>query len=263
MDYSLFVPERLEPWPLAWDGVSPSYYTPDYSPISDYQVMSPQIQAMNWVPYLEEAFRLNPSLWFELSVWDGQQDKSDNDKAAHYRMVGQRYDAQRYKGYVEFGMWLLRPRLLREFRDPRTTPTRFVDYFNSIADAVKLVHSDSVLRRFWQDGHLVPNTKQNHPYSTSLPERLKTTERWFLLDTAANPKRPWQLDTPLSVYALSLRTGVHPHQEWLIYAYSPLVDSIDTELQIPNGPIVTVTAKRGGCFTHIGEHSKKMDRIAC
>lgn len=261
--YSLIVPERLEPWPLAWEGTSPSYYVPDWNETSDFQVMSPQIEAMNWLPFLEEAFELNPHLWFELSVWDGQQQTAPTDKAAYYRRLGQQYDAGRYEGYVQFGMWLLRPRVVREFRDHLATREQFAGYFDHVANAVRKVHEQPVLRRFWQSGHLLANITDSHPYGISLPERLLRAQRWYLLDAEMNPPRPWQLNTTLRIYALAIESGVAPTREWLIYAFAPLDQHLASSVVIPGGPRVSVTASRNGCFSLVREGRLSAETLTC
>jgi len=69
MEYSLTTQGRIDPWPLAWDGGSPSFYNHSWNPAADYTVWSPQIESMNWPFMLDEALKLNPKFWFEISVW--------------------------------------------------------------------------------------------------------------------------------------------------------------------------------------------------
>ena len=184
---------------------------------------APQIEAMNYVPVLAEVRRKKPDFWFEISTWDGQQPGQPSDKLLFYANRGQTYSPDRYGGMVQFGMWLLRPRVVRDFRgsldDERI---RFGPYFDRIMEAVARVHRDPVLRRFWQDGRLVENPVGGHPYEANLTPELASRPRWFLLDSPANPPRPWQLTTPLAVYSLALVRGRAPHREWLVYAFSPL-----------------------------------------
>lgn len=262
-EYSLITASRLDPWALAWDGISPSYYAPDWNPTSDFQVMSPQLETMNWLPFLDEAYRLNPRLWFELSIWDGQQQTKATDKAAYYRRLGQHYDENRYQGFVQFGMWLLRPRLVREFRDHLATRYDFSKYFNSAAKAVRKVHETPELRRFWTHGQLVANTQTTHPYNAALPTSLKQSRRWYLLDSNLNPPRPWSLDTSLRVYSIALSLGIAPHREWLIYAFSPLDEGVSTTVTIPQGPMTDVQASRTGCFSILDETAKKTQLVSC
>jgi hypothetical protein len=153
---------------------------------------------------------------------------------------------------VQFGMWLLRPRVVREFRNWTDDRIRFEPYFDRVMDAVGRVHRDPVLRRFWQQGHLVANPVGGHPYEAALTPELASRPRWFLLDSPANPPRPWQLTTPLAVYSLALVRGRTPHREWLVYAFSPL-RSGSVPVLIPGGPEVVVRTARRGAFTRIEE----------
>ena len=120
-------------------------------------------------------------------------------------------------------------------------------------EAVGRVHRDPVLRRFWQEGRLVANPVGGHPYEANLTPELASRPRWFLLDSPANPPRPWQLTTPLPVYPLALVRGRAPHREWLVYAFSPLQRSAVVPVRIPGGPEVRVRATDQGAFTLIEE----------
>lgn len=251
--YSLYVPGRTEPWPYAWDGASVSYYVHDWAPDSDYTVWSPQIEAMNYVPALAEVRRSKPDFWFEISTWDGQQLGQASDKLLFYASRGQTYTPDRYGGMVQFGMWLLRPRVVREFRNWTDDRIRFEPYFDRVMDAVARVHRDPVLRDFWRHGRLVANPTGGHPYEAALTPELASRPRWFLLDSPANPPRPWQLTTPLAVYSLALVRGRAPRREWLVYAFSPLRRSGVVSVRIPGGPEVMVQTAPGGAFTRIEE----------
>jgi hypothetical protein len=112
-----------------------------------------------------------------------------------------------------------------------------------------------MLRRFWQEGRLVANPKGGHPYEEALTPELSSRPRWFLLDSPANPPRPWQLSTPLAVYSLALVRGRAPHREWLVYAFSPLKKSAVVPVRIPGGPQAMVSTAQRGAFTRIEEGS--------
>jgi len=251
--YSLYVPGRTEPWPYAWDGASVSYYVHNWAPDSDYTVWSPEIEAMNYVPALAEVRRTKPDFWFELSTWDGQEPGQSSDKLLFYAERGQTYAPDRYGGMVQYGMWLLRPRVVRGFRNSTDDRIRFGPYFDTIMAAVARVHRDAVLRGFWRYGRLVANPAGGHPYEAALTPQLASRPRWFLLDTPANSPRPWQLTTPLAVYSLALVRGREPHREWLVYAFSPREHSARVKVLIPGGPEVTVSATSGGAFTLVRE----------
>jgi hypothetical protein len=247
--YSLYVPGRTEPWPYAWDGASASFYVHDWAPDSDFMVWSPQIEAMNYVAVLDEVRRAKPAFWFEISTWDGQQAGQPTDKRRFYALRGQELTASRYGGMVQFGMWLLRPRVVREFRNPEDDRIRFGSYFEAILSAVARVHDDVTLRTFWRTGRLLENPVGGHPYQEALPSELASRPRWFMLESASNPRRPWEISTPLKVFSLALEQGAKPHREWLVYACSPLDEVAEVEVTIPGGPALRVRAKRGGAFT--------------
>ena len=102
MDYSLYTQGRIDPKPLAWDGASPSFYVFNWNESTDYTVISPQVESMNWIFMLREALKLNPKFWFEISTWDGHEPEMDNDKRKLYAS-GQRFTPDRYGGMVSSG----------------------------------------------------------------------------------------------------------------------------------------------------------------
>jgi hypothetical protein len=259
--YSLYVPGRTEPWAYAWNGASVSYYLHDWAPDTDFTVWSPQIEAMNWVAELAQVRRVEPDFWFEMSVWDGQNTGRPTDKRLFYSEHHQEFTPQRYAGMVQFGMWLLRPRVVREFRGAEDDRIRFGRYFDAVLAAVARVHDVATLSLFWQDGQLLANPNGGHPYEEALPLELAARARWFLLDSPANPPRPWQLATVLRVYALALVEGRKPHRKWLVYAFSPLDTSADVEVTIPDGPRVQVAATVGGAFSVVSESDAAVRRV--
>src|SRR5580658_1573989 len=251
--YSLCIPGRLEPWPAAWNGASVSYYVHDWAPDSDFTVWSPEVEAMNYVPALAQVRRSQPNFWFELSSWDGQLPGRPTDKRLFYQQRGQELTATRYAGMVQFGMWLLRPRVVREFRNPEDDRVHFGRYFEALMAAVARVHEQATLRSFWRHGELVANPAGGHPYQAALPADLAQSARWFLLDADLNPARPWELTTALRVYALALQQGSAPQRRWLGYAFSPRDETLSTEVQIPQGPRVRVPAGSAGAFALVSE----------
>jgi hypothetical protein len=260
MEHSLYSPGRIAPWPLAWDGGTPSFYVFNWSPITDFTVYSPQVEAMNWVFMLKDAQRLNPKFWFEISTWDGHE-PGNTDKREFYRNQGQQYSPERYGGMVQFGMWLLRPRVVREFRGYRDTLAQSESYFLPIVEAVDRVHKNQTLREFWRRGELVANRAQPHPYQSLVPKEYQNVDRWFQLDTSLDPSRPWGPGTPLPVYSLALVKGTAPHRNWLVYAYSPLGSRQGVQIGIPDYRAVTVNAAIGGSFYVVEERSHQIQLL--
>ncbi|MHC1729243.1 MAG: hypothetical protein AB9866_25135 [Syntrophobacteraceae bacterium] len=268
IDYSLYKPGRFEPWPQTWDGGSVSYYVHNWDASTDYTVWSPQIQAMNWVFMLEETKRLNKEFRFEMSTWDGHEEGSINDKREYYTDKGQLYGPERYQGMVQFGMWLLRPRVVREYRSWMDTLEKSEQYFLSVVNSVDRVHTDPVLRRFWRKGVLVVNPNGSHPFMSKVPKEYKDAPRWFLLDADANlakcgtPPDYRNLYAELKVFSLALVIGKAPEREWLVYAHSPLKKRAGVEITLPGYGPLQVDVTPSGCFYHVIEKAGSVQRLS-
>ena len=278
-DYSLITDEWTSPDWHIWDGGSPSYYTHNWCDNRDHWVWSTQVQSMNWIFMLEEAWRVNPNFWFEVSTWDGNEVKAwlegrqaadpakiDKEllakcKALQYLKDGQDYPPERTLGWVQFGLWLLRPRAVREFRGHATPLAPVKEYWLQTVKAVDRVHADKTLEEFWRFGQLVANRAHRHPYQEAVPEKYKDTPRWFLLDTSLDPPRPWTQKTNLPVFSLALERGEKGRRRWLLYAHSPLADRTGVGITIPEGPNVTVDVPRAGAFYLVGEADGAASRL--
>lgn len=285
--YSLITDEWVAPGWYIWDGCSAPYYTHNWSDIRDHWVFSTQVEAMNWVFMLDEAWRVNPDFWFEMSTWDGngvgcwvkalgvskpedlakasshplsRQRRQQLDpatmrkcKVAQYMADGQDYPPARAAGWVQFGMWLLRPRVVREFRS-HTTPLKPVEpYWMETVRAVDRVYADATLEEFWRHGELVPNRAHRHPYQSGIPEKYADIHRWYMLDTNLDPERPWGQKTNLPVFSLALVLGKQGSRRWLLYAHSPLKDRKAVGIRIPDFGMVSVDVPRSGAFYVINE----------
>ena len=278
LHYSLYTAGRIDPSPLMWDGGSPSYYTDDWNQRTDHTLWSPQVEFMNLVFMQREALKLNPRFWFEFSVWDGyhndrEREKRYPSKRSVYRAAGQTYDPERYGGFVQYGLWLMRPRAVRDFRgwtepwvdkvdkEGRVTHEAGGPYFMAIAKVVDRVHTNPVLRQWWRKGELVPNRAHPHPYQAAFPEEYRQEDRWFLLDTTLDPARPWNLGTALPVFGLALTRGQAPHREWLVYAHAPLGEKKGVGVTIPGYKAVTVDVPVAGAFYQVSEATGGVEAI--
>ncbi|NJD05861.1 MAG: hypothetical protein FIA97_05105 [Methylococcaceae bacterium] len=254
--FSLHTDDRFSPWPLAWQGASVPYYMYNFNRgQTDHTVYSPQIHAMNWLFMLEEAQRMSPDFWFEISTWDGHTKERSSDKRLQLAEGGKPYGPERYEGLVQFGAWLTRPRVVREFRFWNEMRIHQEPYFNSVMAVVDRVHTDSLLRRFWRKGELVGNPSRPHPFQTDVPIRDQKISRWYLLNTDLDPAQPWIWSTELPVYAIALVAGQAPRREWLVYAFSPQQNRPAVEVEIPGYRTVTVAASPGGEFSHVQEET--------
>jgi len=264
--YSLHSKGRISPHPLMWDGGSPSYYTHDWNPSTDHTTWSPQVEFMNLVFMLRDAWKLNPKFWFEFSVWDGysgpKREKRYPSPRTLYRLKGQTYDPARYGGFVQFGMWLLRPRAVREFRGWTFPSDQAMPYFLAIVAAVDRVYANDTLRKCWRKGRLVPNRAHKHPYQAAIPDEWKGEDRWFLLDASPNPREfPWELHWDVPVFSLALATGQAPQRQWLVYAHSPTKPRKAVKLTIPDYRQITVDTSPAGVFYLVDEKTGRLERV--
>ncbi len=263
--YSYTTDQRIAPWHLVWDGGSPSYYTHNWNPSTDYRVWSPQVEANNWVFMLEETYAENPDFWFEMSVWDGNV--ADASKAAsgrkmdEYLKAGQKWSPERYAGFVQFGMWLLRPRVVREFRGSTVPRAEFHQDFEALVAAVDRVWDDPALTEFWRHGQLVPNRSRQHPYQVKIPEKWQGVDRWFLLNTNLDPPGKWELTTEVPVFALARVMGEPGQRDWLLYAHSPLRPRDKVEIELPEYGNVTVNVNVGGSFYLVHEKNQSVRAV--
>ena len=278
-----------------WQGGSPSYYTDNWHDKRDDQVFSTQVSAMNWVFMLEEAWKTNPDFWFEVSTWDGNEVKSwmaglgvddptelvarssqslspaernnlalehlKKSKALQYMANGQTYPPERAAGSIQFGMWLVRPRVVREFRGHANKLAPVEPYWLETVKAVDRVYDDKTLTEFWRYGKLVANTAHENPYRTDLSERYKNVKRWFALETNLDPPRPWSLQTKLPVFSLALVRGKTGSRRWLLYAHAPVERQVGVEVTIPDYENVKIEVPRAGAFYLVTEQGNQVRRI--
>jgi hypothetical protein len=263
-EYSLITDEWTSPNWHIWDGGSPSYYTHNWCPNRDHWVWSTQVQSMNWIFQLEEAWRVNPHFWWEVSLWDGngggwtpelgyKPELVKKSKACQYMKDGQTYTPDRYEGWAQFGLWLLRPRVIREFRGSTVPLEPWRPFFERLLAIVDRVYHSPTLEEFWRHGKLVPNQAHRHPYQEDVPEKYRRLDRWFLLDTNLDAARPWGLDTNIPVFSLALVRGDKGKRRWLLYGHSPLEDRRNVTITLPEFGNVTVDAPRAGAFYVIDE----------
>lgn len=263
-DYSLISEKWTSPNWHIWDGASPSYYTHNWNDNRDHWVFSTQVQSMNWIFQLEEAWKANPDFWWEISTWDGNAsnwtprtectpDMLKKSKACQYAADGQTYTPDRHLGWVQFGMWLLRPRVVREFRGSTTPLEPWRPFFEGLLLAVDRIYADETLAEFWRYGKLVPNKAHKHPYQENVPDKYRDIDRWFLLDTNLDPPRPWEHKTDIPVFSLALVRGNTAKRRWLIYAHSPLEDLQDVTITVPGFGKITIDVPRAGAFYLVDE----------
>lgn len=268
LQYSLKTSGRADPNPLMWDGAMlDGYLMPGRSfPVgshpypTDYWVFSPQIEYMNDEYHRRQAMRENPKFWLELGVWNGDDEYPPReDKLASFDPP---YTAERYAGMVQFGMWMLRPRVVRDFRGVKGR-SHSEAYVHAVLRAVDHVHHDPVLRSFWRNSELVSNREQQHPYQVLLTPDVAMADRMFLLQAEENPPQPWTVFTEIKVFALARVQGEAPTRRWLIYAQAPRAGALTVRSHVTvSAPIasdakhairIAVPASSAGSFSVLYE----------
>lgn len=265
-EYSLITDQWTSPDWHIWDGGSPSYYTHNWCDIRDHRVWSPQVESMNWIFQLDEARQVKPDFWWEVSLWDGNSGWTPGTactpellkkaKACQYLQDGQTYTPERFLGWAQFGLWLLRPRVIREFRGSTEPLEPWRPTFEQLLRAVDRVHADPTLEAFWRHGALVANRAHPHPFQADIPDKYRALDRWFLLDTNLDPPRPWELTTDLPVFSLALVQGQPGARRWLVYAHSPLQDRPAVEITLPDFGKLTLDVPRAGVFSLVDEQRR-------
>jgi len=265
-EYSLITDAWISPDWHIWDGGSPSYYTHNWCDIRDHWVWSTQVESMNWIFQLDEAWKVNPDFWWEVSLWDGNggwtpgtactPELVKKAKACQYLKDGQTFTPERFLGWTQFGLWLLRPRVIREFRASTEPLEPWRPFFDQLLFSVDRVYDNPVLEEFWRHGALVANRAHPHPFQADVPDKYRSIDRWFLLDTNLDPKRPWEMNTDLPVFSLALVRGEPGVRRWLVYAHSPLEDRKQVEITLPEFGVLRFDVPRTGVFCLVEEKSR-------
>ena len=254
LEKSLEVPGRIDPAPLEWDGAEFEYY---YYEITDCTLSSLQVEAMNWVFMENQTYELDPDFWTELVTWDGSSQSTPLRQICGRPMTPDRFVAD-----VQFGMWLLRPRTVREWRYVDDSVARWRPAFTQIVGAVDRFYSNSVLEDFWKHGRLVANPASRHPYQSAIPSEYRNVSRWFLLDTSANEQKLRSLDDEVRIFALAVVTGSAPHRRWLVYAFSPLGDHDGITIAVPGFGSIQADVDEGGRYYVLDEGSHAVSQLS-
>ena len=252
-NFGLSVPGRVNIAPFAWDGVSYRYYVVNRGrPKSeDYSFYSPQTESMNLPLQLEAACEQNPDFFWEMTTyWDA---------AFKERIVREdrQISPQRYGGFVKYGMWVTRPRVVREFSLSKQRRSEYIDELTQVMEAVDQVYRDPVLTSFWQDSELVWNESRPHPYRNDIPPEYRDRPRWLQLKTNFEPEESWLMRTEVPVWALARVQGRAGARRWLLYLQSPRQIRPDVQVTLPERlDAVVASATPGGCYYYVEESGR-------
>jgi hypothetical protein len=178
------------------------------------------------------------------------------DAAFKERVVreGQQISPQRYGGFVKYGMWVTRPRVVREFSLSTQRRSEYIDELTQVMEAVNQVYRDPVLTSFWQDSELVWNESRPHPYRNDIPPEYRDRPRWLQLKTNFEPEESWFMRTEVPVWALARVQGRAGARRWLLYLQSPRQIRPDVQVTLPQrSDTVEASATPGGCYYYVEE----------
>lgn len=179
-------------------------------------------EAMNWA-YCRQSY---PNYWYELLAWDGNPTVGNEARQVDkYTAAGQTWTVERYIASVVFGMWLLRPNCVREFRGHREPAAANSMSFERLSKAVDTIYA---LGDYWKTGTLLTSGSP-HPYRDALPNGV-SLNRWYALSTDREPLQPWKLTTALPVWILGIQLEGRPT---LLYGFAPLGLEKNVEVEVP------------------------------
>jgi len=218
-------------WPMTSDALSVNFNLNGDK--TDYTDNAPHITANNLLFMLDEAKQMNPNFTFELNL-------NANNKINNLN---------RYRGYAQFALWLLRPSIVRD-TTAKTSKDEINPFFQEVIDSVELINYNDILADFWKNGKLVING--NSPLRKNIPNQYKDVPRWFLLDNDASQK----------VWAFTLIKGTRPNRQWLVYAQSPENNLSDITITIPNFRNIMVNVTQKGSFYIVDENMSNTKLIS-
>ena len=267
-----------------FDGTMPEFYLNDwqiYRGKTDYNYWSPQTEGLRIESSQNVIFELDPDHYFASIAWDGGQPaarrSSINCLATGMYGSGavQRWDFARYEGMVQFGLWAMRPRVMREFRWPVTSHDAYDhEAFMAVVRSADRVWDNETLAEFWRFGTLEKSEAFRPPDKRVAGELRFYSRVDALLPVDVNPSRDtwpriWHFKAgrrppvKLRVLALALRLGEAPNRRWLIYAHAPLGAVDMPSVEIPDlGKVQLPFVSRSGSFFTVAEGGDAPIRFA-
>lgn len=256
-----------------YDGGMPEFYDNDWQPgKTDHTPWSPQTEAMNYYSAQARIFERDPDFYWSSIAWDGGRvhgtwrgERRLVGKPYRYATAGQKYDFNRYRGMIQFGLWAMRPRSFREFRGGAHRNAYLNAIWMALVRSVDRPWDNPVLREFWRFGRLVPNRAEKHWFTLEKddPQWVRDLDRWYLLTCDANPPRDeWTGRTHLRVFSLALALGEKPERRWLIYAHAPLGAVAGASVKLPGlGQINLDHVAVSGSFYLIEEENGELETL--
>jgi len=307
--------DRIAWEPYTWTGASPEIYD-NYSQWSTpygnanwpsgckatFLIWSPQNEAMALAVGRDIAYEVNPDYWFEISAWSSElwegadsfvaANTVNSNKATTYATLGIDVSPSAYVGWLQYCMWVLTPRAVREFAyyNASLHSDLYETYFEAVAEMVGWVHGHPTLRRFWRDGTPVLNptkirVNDTHPFNLlsggggefdgspweTEGENGGPYPKNYHLTTNLDPALSGTINVGIAsnnkfwpVWTLAYVIGTSPNREWLVYAHASGINAdgtgrasapfTDVEVTIPDYQTITLpTVPISGAFYYVVE----------
>jgi len=238
------VPGRLNIFPFSWDGISSRYYFFNVggNKSEDYTLRSPHVRIMQMPLDTDFACEHNPDYYWEVSTWFDPVFVERIEKEDDVSPL------DRHSGATKWGMWIARPRVVRDFSYGKQNLPEYEANLRRVMDAVDEIHEDADLSSFWRSSEIVRNTRRSHPYSTHIPKEYRGVDRWLGLDTNLDPGGLWGHGTEIPVWALARVQGSPGSRRWLVYVQSPRRERSAVEVRVPELGPLSVRALPAGCY---------------
>ena len=263
------LPSRFHEWSY-FDGAMPEFYNNQWQVgrgKTDFSCWSPQAESTTYAPMARDVFKVDPDYYFGAIGWEGGIPGRRGTSANAYATgdfgggAVKKWDFDRYQGMLQFGLWAMRPRVLREFRGGATRDAYYQKTWELYIEAVDRVWERQDLQPFWKFGKLVENPEIIWQPGNADYCQL---EHWYMLHCDANPPaKTWPKiftrgSVKLRVQAMALVLGEAPERRWMVYAHAPLGAVKNAGIKLPDYGTLDVSVSRTGSFYVVNEADKSV-----
>lgn len=257
----------------AWDGTSEEAYDNNWESKMYGEYWSNQAECSNTVFMLEQAYAVNSSYFFELIFWDGSSTiygsgVGPGSKGTDYVSEGYVHSAEAYAGWAQYCMWMLRPRVVREWRksDDDIDAGTLFERWDALMDAVKRVHTNSILKSFWRNSTLIANPTRGHAFRYAETTTYDDADRWYHLEASTDPvfaEGSSDYGLLMPVWNLVREQGTTPNREWLVYVFAAKAIQNNFTVTIPDHKAVTIPqATNAGEFWLVKESDDSVTNVS-
>lgn len=209
-------------------------------------VSGPQSEVCLWRPQIEEILDRKPDFLFSMAPWPGT--------TAH--ITPAEVNPNVFKGHTRYMAWAFREaRIWRPYRDANSILTKVEDtfnnppdglsnqeYFDRVVELIAEIHGNSTLRRYWEEGTLVPNAASAFPavLKAFIPAGFPDPDTlWLHHDNSLDPDfatATWTTPVPVQTLVIAAPWTSAPNREWLVLGYATHGDRTGVEISHADWP---------------------------